>query len=213
MRTSLLALAIAAALSLGGVRAEEQRGKTAGGKDVILRDDGTWAYAEPGKKAVEKAGGEYAKDKKAELAYTGKRGTFTLTLVPDAWKPMVTPLPPGAEVGFLHAEGDIGAVVVAERIEIPMAALKKLVLDNVRNVDPEAKVLLDEKRTVNGRPVVCLTVDATVSSIALTYHIYLYSGDEASIQVLTWTGRKLFKENKADMEAFLNGFEVVKKGE
>lgn len=57
----------------------------------------------------------------------------------------------------------------------------------------------------------CLTVDATVQDIPFTYHVYLYSGDEGSVQLLTWTGRKLFQENKASMEAFLNGFEVVKK--
>jgi len=210
---------MAFALIPGGVMAEEQRAKTTDGKEVILRDDGTWAYAEPGKKDKakakdkEKAGGDYKKDKKSELAYTGKRGTFTLSLVPDAWTQLEKSINPLAEVGFKNGEGDVYAMVVAERLQVPLPALKKSVLDNMKRVDPESKVLLDEKRTVNGLEMRCLTVEAAVQEIPLTYHIYLYAGDEGSIQLMTWTGRKLFKESKADMEALLNGFEVVKKGE
>ena len=51
--------------------------------------------------------------------------------------------------------------------------LKRAVLDNMRKVDPEAKVLLDEKRTVNGRDVLCLTVEVDVKDIPLTYLVYL----------------------------------------
>jgi len=213
MRHALLALGIAAALCPGGVGAEEKRAKTTDGKEVILRDDGTWAYAEAGKKDKPAAGSEYKKDKKAELAYTGKRGKFTLTLVPDAWARLEKSINPLAEVSFKNDAGDVYAMVVAERLQVPLPALKKAVLDNMKRVDSESKVLLDEKRTVNGLAVVCLTVEANVQEIPLTYHVYLYSGDEGSIQLMTWTGRKLFQESKADMEAFLNGFEVVKKGE
>ncbi len=211
MRTALFTLALVAALAAGG-QAEDKRAKTADGKEVILRADGTWAYAELPKQDKPVAG-EFKKDKKSELTYTGKRKRFTLSLVPDAWEQLEKSGSPAAEVGFKHAEGDIYAIVVAERVEVPLDALKKAVVGNMRAVDKEAKILLDEKRTVNGKPMLCLTVEASVKEVPLTYHVYLYSGDEGSIQLLTWTGRKLFKESKADMEAFLNGFEVVKKGE
>ena len=107
MRLALLALGIAVTMSLGGVRAEEQRAKTADGKEVILRDDGTWAYAAPGKKDKPAAGGEFKKDKKTELAYTGKRGNFTLSLVPDVWTQLDKPINPLAEVSYKNAEGDV----------------------------------------------------------------------------------------------------------
>ena len=212
MRTALLTLALVAALAAGG-QAEDKRAKTADGKDVILRDDGTWAYATPPKKDKPAAAGEFKKDKKAELTYTGKRKRFTLSLVPDAWEQVEKSGSPVAEVVFKHAEGDIYAIVVAERVEVPLDALKKAVVGNMRAVDKEAKILLDEKRTVNGKPMLCLTVEASVKEVPLTYHVYLYSGDEGSIQVLTWTGRKLFAESKPHMEAFLNGLELVKKEE
>jgi len=47
--------------------------------------------------------------------------------------------------------------------------------------------------------------------VAFTFHGYYYSGEVGSIQVLTWTGRNLFKEVKPELEAFLNGFEIVEK--
>lgn len=45
----------------------------------------------------------------------------------------------------------------------------------------------------------------------LTFYGYYYSGDEGSIQIVTWTGQNLFKEMKPELDAFLNGFEIIKK--
>jgi len=182
--------------------AEDKRATTADGKVVILKDDGTWSYA-----------AEYKRDKKATLAYSGKRKTFAVYLVPNTWKKLDKVDNDAAEVGFIHKEGDIVSLIIAERLEIPLATLKKAAIENARMADRNAKIVHEEKRTVNGKEMLCLTIEAEINDVPFTFFGYYYSGDEGSFQILTWTGRKLFKEAKPEMEEFLNGFEIIKKQE
>jgi len=75
MRIALAILVASTILVAYGAQAQDNRAKTEDGKEVILKADGTWSNV-----------GEYKRDKKATLAYTGKRGTFAFHLVPDTWK-------------------------------------------------------------------------------------------------------------------------------
>ncbi len=189
----------------------DQRARTEDGREVILRDDGTWVYADKPKVDKKGAAKEFKKDKKAVLQYKSKRGVFALYLPPDTWKKSATPQNPDAEVKFIHKDGDMMAMVIAERIEIPAAALAKTAVDKIKSLDKDAKVIREEKRIVNGKEVLCLVISAKVHDISFIYYNYYYSGDEGSIQVVTWTGRNLFKEVKPELERFLNGFEIIKR--
>src|SRR5438105_563707 len=191
MRYFLLSAVLTCVLSPVFVRADDKRAKTTDGKEVILRSDGTWSYA-----------GEYTKDKAATLAYKGKRGTFAMHLVADTWKKADKVDNPAVEAVFIHKDGEIMAIIVAERIEVSQNALKKAVLDNMRAKDENARIVFEEKRTVNGKELLCLTVEATIDGVPATFHMYLYSGPEGSIQLITGTARKLFKELKPEMEVF-----------
>jgi len=199
MRIALVFLT-AAIMGTYCAEAQDKRAKTEDGKEVILRTDGTWTYV-----------GEYKKDKKAALAYTGKRGTFAFHLLPDTWKKLDKVENADAEVGFAHKDGEAFALVMAERIQVPLATLKKIAVENWRSVDKNAKVVLDEKRTVNGKEVLCLAAEVESEGVAFTFFGYYYSSEAGTVQVLTWTGRNLFKEFKPELEAFLNGFEIIEK--
>ena len=196
---TLVLTTLLVSLCVGGILAEDRRAKTTDGKEVLLRADGTWSYI-----------GEYNKDKKSEIAYTGKRGTFAIHLVPNTWKKNDKVDNDAAEVGFIK-DGDIYAMIIAERIEVPIEALKKAAIENMKMVDKNTKIVFEEKRTVNGKEMICLTLEVTTEGVPFTFHGYIYTGDEGSFQIVTWTGRKLFKEVKPEMEAFLNGFVILKK--
>jgi hypothetical protein len=198
-RASGLVLVVAM-LIVPGLFAAEKRAKTEDGRDVILRDDGTWYYV-----------GDVKKVQKAAETYRGKRGTFTLSLAPGVWRKLAKPTIPVSEVEFAHKDGDAMGVIIAERISVPLATLKNAVLNNIRNAAQEVKLVEEEKRTVNGVEVLFLAVNAKVQGIAFTYFYYLYTGEAGSIQILTFTGQNLLKEFRPDMEAFMNGFELVRK--
>ena len=202
MRLIPFALTAACVVWAGGLAAEDQRARTADGKDVVLRADGTWAYLR-----------EYKKDKGATEVWTGKRGTYAVSLRPEVWRKQDKQRsdPPERDFTFAHKDGDIGAVVNHERLETSAAGLKKMVTENMRAIDKDAKVVLDETRTVNGKEVLCLAFDVTIDGTKFTFFGYYHTGGEGTTQLVTWTGQKLFKELRPEMEAFLNGFELVKK--
>lgn len=197
MRIALAILLAATILGPSSTQAQVKRAKTEDGKEVILKADGTWTY-------------EYKREKAAQLAYEGKRGTFSLYLVPERWKKLDKVDNEDAEVGFRHKDGDAFVIVIAERIQIPLATLKKAQIERLRSVDENARITFEEKRTVNGKELLCMTSEFVVEGIPAAYHGYYYSGDEGSIQVIAWTGRNLFKELKPEIEAFLNGLEIAK---
>ncbi len=136
---------------------------------------------------------------------------FALDLPPDTWKKQDRPNNKAAEVEFVHKDGDVFALVIAERIKIPLEMLKKSVIGNLQSIDENAKIVSEEKRMVHGKEVLRMVMEATVQGFEATYLGYYYSDDDGSIQVLTYTGTNLFKEARPDMEAFVNGFEVLKK--
>jgi hypothetical protein len=86
-----------------------------------------------------------------------------------------------------------------------MANLKRIALENMREVAPDARVVFEQTRRVNGLEVLCLKVAATMQGIPLTYYGYYHSSDAGTIQLLTYTGNTLLPEFEADFTEFLNG--------
>jgi hypothetical protein len=192
-------------LSMPALVSADQRAKTQDGRELIIRDDGTWVYADEIKKAR-----EFQKDNAAVLQYTGKRGTFVLHLVPGVWTQDAS-RNAAVEVAFSLKDNYAWATVVADRVRITPEALKRVGREHARKVDKDAKIVQEEKRVVNGREVLCLTHDLESHGVPLTLHGYYYSGEEGTFQVLTGTAQNLFQELKPKLEAFLNGFEILKK--
>ena len=190
------------------------RARTEDGREVILRKDGTWTYAnEPAKDSKSPAKGprEYTKVKEAVQQYRGKRGTFAIWLVPGVWTEM-KPINDMVEAQFRHKDGaEALAMVIAERLNVSRDALKNLVVTHLRRIDPKAKFVNEETRIVNGKEVLCMTTEANVQGIPFTYYGYYYAGKTGTVQVITFTGQNLFTDYKSDMEAFLNGLEIIEK--
>jgi hypothetical protein len=207
-------LFVAAMACLPALLGADRRAKTEDGKEVILRDDGTWIFAnEPTKETgkVAKPSGVFVKAPKSTLAYRGKRGTFAMHLVPNVWKKTDKPSNPVAEVEFVDGENDAYAMVIAERISIPLETLRGAAVQNMRAVDNDAAIVKEEKRVVNGKPILAMIMNVKTQGAAFTFYSYYYTGDEGSFQVVTWTGQNLFKELQPALEEFLNGFEITKK--
>src|SRR6516225_7746219 len=101
----------------------QQRARTTDGKEVILRKDGTWVYADEAAKGskdlakkTESAVPQFTKAKDAVEQYRGKRGTFALWLVPGVWN-QSTNSNESVEVQFRHKDGgEAIAMVIAERL-------------------------------------------------------------------------------------------------
>jgi hypothetical protein len=208
---SMLALLTVATLALF-LTGADQKASTENGQEVILHDDGTWTYVVKST-AAKIAGGAalYTKDPNAVLQYKGKRGNFGLYLSSGEWTQVPKSSNPSAEAQFEFKDGDVWAVIISERLTMPLDTLKEAALAYWREADADARIIKEERRRVNGKEVLCLIANVKPRGIPLTFYGYYYSGKQGAVQVVTWTGQNLFDEVKPEMGKFLNGFVVFDK--
>lgn len=114
-----------------------------------------------------------------------------------------------AEYEFEHMDGDVYALVIAERIEIDASALREIALSNAQSVAPDATVTFEEDRTVNGAPMKVMKIDGTIYGIAFEYYGYYYVGSAGTIQFITYTSSNLISAYEADLTELLNGLTVT----
>jgi hypothetical protein len=208
-KTKLSLIVAALAIFLSGA---DQKASTESGQEVILHDDGTWTYVVKSTAAkITGSAAEYTKDPSALLQYKGKRGTFALYLASGEWTQTSKSSNQAAEAQFQFKDGDLLALVVSERLAMPLDALKGVAVSYWKAVDADARIIKEEKRRVNGKEVLCLIANVKARGIPFTFYGYYYSGKQGAVQVVTWTGQNLFDELKPEMEKFLNGFVVIDK--
>ena len=109
---------------------------------------------------------------------------------------------------FIHSSGDGYAKVKSERLAPPFDFLPNVVLSNLQSGDPNARITVKERRTVNGADVWFLKSDSEVNRIPMVLCGYYYSGKSGTIQVVTMTGKSLFGEFEKDFMDFLNGLSI-----
>jgi hypothetical protein len=183
---------------------------TDSGRAVLLYPDGTWKYKDEGKSATAAPKLQsYAKSPTATEKLVLNQGKVVFNFDPEKWKQDMKPQEPG-EHGFTHTSGDGYAKVICERIQIPLASLKHIAVENARQSSPNMHVVSEEKRFVNGKEMLCMQMRGTVEGIPFVFLGYYYSGKEGSLQVITFTADNLFDEYRKEFELFLNGVEIAK---
>ena len=108
-----------------------------------------------------------------------------------------------------HASGSAFAFIIAEPLVVSLDALPDIALSHARAEDPAAKVVLREKRVVNGVEVWCLKIMFTAKTIPFTYYGYYFSGAAGTVQIVTCTRQNLRDDYQKDFEEFLNGFSLT----
>ena len=134
-------------------------------------------------------------------------GQFRLNYKPDEWTASRV-----GETGtwqLNHKRGDAYVKFIAERTEIPTGVLSKTALDRVRELDPQMKILKEDKRSISGVEVVTVRFDSVLKGIPLSFLGYYYGGKEGSVQVLGWSGQNIFAEKQADLQELLDGLTIV----
>ncbi len=111
-------------------------------------------------------------------------------------------------VEFVHTTGEGYASIISERPQMTLKMLREAALENAKKVSPDARIVSEEKRTINGREVMRLEMKATIQEIPFAYIGYYFTGKEGTVQVLTFTTENLLSDYRADFEEFLNGFTV-----
>ena len=133
---------------------------------------------------------------------------ISLKYDPDLWK-QAAPINDG-EFALLHSSGDSHALVIAERIPVPLGSIQDIALANAQAADPNAKITFRNRRRVNGTDLYFLKIEANVDSVPMVYWGYFYAGENGTVQVVTYTAKTLLSEHEREFMDFLNGFVVSK---
>ncbi len=197
------------ALSLYAVtiQASDIEATTPDGRKVILRDDGTWSFQAAAQTATR---GLTARPAGATSVLQSKKGFMELWYDPTRWVQRSNTMNDSAEFTLEHSAGDGYVMAIVERIAIPYESLPGIALANARSSAPDARVSLQEERTVNGVKLHVLQTDGSIDGIPFRYYGYYWSGKAGTLQVIAFTSQNLFDEMAGDFTGLLNGIVITK---
>jgi hypothetical protein len=179
------------------------------GDEVFLYQDGTWKYlAETG--ATDESESKtnetvFTRDKASTFLIKSKRANVGVWINTKIWSFTNNSTNEDAEIQFEKRTGDIYAMLITEKIQIPLESFKSIALQNAKNAAPDIKIIKDEYRNVNGKKVLMLQMSGTVQGIKVVYFGYYYSSEKGTTQLISYTGENLFKAHMTEMEVLLNG--------
>lgn len=103
-------------------------------------------------------------------------------------------------------------MIIAERMGIPLENLKKIALDNAKNAAPDAKIVKEEMKKVNGKDILFMQLQGTIDEIPFVYYSYYYTDSKLSLQFITYTSQDLLDEYKDDFQELLDGLVITTSG-
>jgi hypothetical protein len=186
-----------------------QKAVTDAGEIVILNDDGTWEYADQnaGISKIITNNKVFTKSQDASFLLKSKRNNSAFWINPKKWSFEKGEKPDtDAEYQFQLKDGDLYAMAITEKIEMPLESLIDVALTNAQSVAPDAKVTTLEYRVVNNNKVIFMEIIGTLKGVKFTYRGYYYSDPSGSTQLLAYTSSNLIDTYKSEIEDFLNGF-------
>jgi hypothetical protein len=190
----------------------QKKARTETGEDVFLFEDGTWKFAqEVSDQPTEIPSNpkQYEKNPKSTLLLKSTRLKVGIWLDAKKWTYSDSKSNEDAEFEFQMKDSDLYAMLITEKIEIPLTTLRNIALENGRAVAPDLRIIKEEYRTVNGLRVLLLQMDGTMQGIKITYYGYYYSSADGTIQFITYTSQSLFHEYLPECENLLNGFSKI----
>jgi len=136
-------------------------------------------------------------------------GPFGVWIDKQKWK-LVNPAEESNTISFIYNKGDARAAITSNRMFVPIKTLRKYAIENGKKGSVDFRVLSEEKRSLNGKDVLCLKLQVKIQDVPFTYYNYFYGGPEGYIQGFTYTTSNLFDEYKPDFDDFLNGIQIGK---
>lgn len=181
---------------------------TENGDEVMLFDDGTWkkvGAAEDTEVVIKTNPTTFTRDKTSGFLLKSNKFNVGFWLNSKKWKFEKGKDNDAAEYELHLKEGDLYAMVIAEKMQIPLETLKKIALENGRSAAPDLAIENEEYRTVNGLKVLHLQMTGTMQGIKFFYYGYYYSNANGTVQFVTYSAQSLLPTYKADAEELLNG--------
>jgi len=185
---------------------QDVRATTEDGRPVVLKKDGTYKFVSPNRSSLSNHNLSYQKPDKSNAVISLKRDRFQIWYDPSIWQEQDTSN--ADKPTFVHKDGDIRALIVAERAEISMDTVKEIGISSAKKVAPDARITYEDKRLVNGTKVICVKIVGKTKGLPFVFLSYYYGGKAGVVQQMTYAPANLFAEYESDMLDFLNGLVI-----
>ena len=152
----------------------------------------------------------YDKSPAAINLLQGKEDSFGLWIDDKEWIKASLGLNKESVFEFEHISGEIQAILLFGDETISTDALKEIAFTNARRVAPDAHIVFAENRIVNGKEMLCMRIDGSISYVPFTYYGYYYAGPIGTLQLIAILSPDMFEEYLFDLDNFLSGLEVFK---
>jgi hypothetical protein len=169
----------------------------------------------------------YKKPENATVRLEGQKFPYCVWYNPDKWIIVDTPFDPCDDISEwtlllvdLEKQISLGKdlekkafakTYTYEEKNVSRSSFKDFVQSKILGGDKENLIMFkdlnSEERLVNNIKVFSWTFEVEYQKIgSITVFLYFYSDNEGSVSITAFTPSDKWKENKKDMEAFLNGF-------
>lgn len=139
---------------------------------------------------------------------SGELVPYSLSYDDSAWVLAKSAAGSASEYDFHNTQGSVYGQIIAEELELNMETLEQTVLSNAQAADPNATITNRTEKTVNGKDILVLEMTATIQGLNFVYYGYYYTGEEGTLQVMTWTTDNVAEKYRADAEALLNTLKI-----
>jgi hypothetical protein len=102
-----------------------------------------------------------------------------------------------------HVSGDITAKIETDRLAMPTSMLREIVLQGIKEADPDAQVIYEEQRMVNGRQILAIQFLVTLEGKRSRVLGYYHGGSSGCIQAIAYTSDSKFANNLAEISELL----------
>ncbi len=182
---------------------------TGKGDEVILYEDGTWKYSNKSsseKKEIATNETRFTKSKESTFELKSNVVNAVIYLNPRVWSFKKEEEGTAIEYRFQLKDKDAYAMLLVERIEVPLEALSRIAFENAKKASPDIEIVKEEYRTVNDRRVLFMQMNGTIQGIKFSYFGYYYSSKNSTIQFISYTSQNLIDEYRKNLDELLNGF-------
>lgn len=194
-------------LILVGFTFSQIKAITENGDEVLLLADGSWKYTieQEQEPPIEENTQVYSKSKNSTFLLKSNKLNIGVWLDAKTWSFKKGESDAVNEYSFQKKSGDLYAMFISEKIQIPLDELKTVAIDNAKKVSTNFRLVKQEFRKVNGINVLMLQMSGNIKGIDFMYYGYYYSNENGTIQLITYTSEKLFKSYFNEIELFING--------
>jgi len=185
-----------------------QKAITDTGDEVILNSDGTWKYsdnAQGATKNIETSKKIFVKPKTSSFLLKSQTNKSAYWINTKKWSFRKAKLNDEAEYEFRLKGSDLHGMSITEGVEIDIDYLANIALENAQDAAPDAKIVRQEYRIVNGHKVIYLEISGATQGIQFTYLGYFYSDSSGTTQLIVFTGTKVVDKYRSEIYDFLNG--------